>query len=152
MSWGAPTVQLGAGETTDPADILLERSAHTRIDSLAPAARWPKCNAHAETIEIGQAPLKQFDRTGAGTRLANGAARSRRASGRSRRSSGFGFAGPRDKLQPAQLLQAVIVDPARQQPAGGADTSATSSAAFTELRGPRRLFHLFQTPWAKGSG
>ena len=30
--------------------------------------------------------------------------------------------------------------------------TATSPAASTELHGPRRLFHLFQTPWAKGSG
>src|SRR5580704_4318796 len=44
--------------------------------------------------------------------LASQAARSRRASGRSRRSPGSGFAGPRTGSQPAQLLQAVVVDPA----------------------------------------
>src|SRR6266481_3801020 len=45
--------------------------------------------------------------------LASQAARSRRASGRSRRSPGSGFAGPRTGSEPAQLLQAIIVDPAR---------------------------------------
>ncbi len=45
--------------------------------------------------------------------LASQAARSRRASARSRRSPGSGFAGPRTGSQPAQLLQAVVVDPAR---------------------------------------
>ena len=45
--------------------------------------------------------------------LASHAARSRRASARSRRSPGSGFAGPRTGSQPAQLLQAVVVDPAR---------------------------------------
>src|SRR5438270_6117685 len=45
--------------------------------------------------------------------LASQAARSRRASGRSRRSPGSGFAGPRTGSQPAQLLQAVVADLAR---------------------------------------
>src|SRR5438309_4434613 len=45
--------------------------------------------------------------------LASQAARSRRASARSRRSPGSGFAGPRTGSQPAQLLQEVVIDPAR---------------------------------------
>src|ERR1700741_74727 len=45
--------------------------------------------------------------------LASQAARSRRASVRSRRSPGSGFAGPRTGSEPAQLLQAVVIDPAR---------------------------------------
>src|ERR1700760_3351872 len=45
--------------------------------------------------------------------LASQAARSRRASARSRRSPGSGFAGPRTGSKPAQLLQAVVVNPAR---------------------------------------
>src|SRR6266478_4961767 len=43
--------------------------------------------------------------------LVSQAARSRRASGRSRRSPGSGFAGPRTGSEPAQLLQAVVVHP-----------------------------------------
>src|SRR5437764_15126621 len=46
--------------------------------------------------------------------LASQAARSRRASVRSRRSPGSGFAGPRTGSQPAQLLQTVVVDPAQR--------------------------------------
>src|SRR5580704_3785157 len=45
--------------------------------------------------------------------LVSQAAKSRRASMRSRRSPGSGFAGPRTGSQPAQLLQTVVVDPAR---------------------------------------
>jgi hypothetical protein len=45
--------------------------------------------------------------------LVSQAARSRRASGRLRRCPGSGFAGPRTGSQPTQLLQAVIVNPAR---------------------------------------
>ena len=45
--------------------------------------------------------------------LVSQAAKSRRASMRSRRSPGPGFAGPRTGSQPAQLLQTVVVDPAR---------------------------------------
>jgi hypothetical protein len=44
--------------------------------------------------------------------LTSQAAKSRRASGRSRRSPGSGFAGPRTGSQPTQFLQAVVVDPA----------------------------------------
>src|ERR1700756_1032813 len=42
--------------------------------------------------------------------LASQAAMSRRTSARSRRSPGSGFAGPRTGSEPAQLLQAVVVD------------------------------------------
>jgi len=61
MTAGAPTVQFAARETTDPADILLEPSVGTRIDSVA--ALLPKRNGHIETIKVSQALLKQVDRT-----------------------------------------------------------------------------------------
>ena len=47
MIAGAPTVQFTADGTTDPADILLDPSVHTRIDSLTTAACLPKHNGHA---------------------------------------------------------------------------------------------------------
>ena len=63
MTAGASTVQFAARETTDPADILLEPSVRTRIDSVA--ALLPKRNGHTETIKVSQAQLKQVDRTAA---------------------------------------------------------------------------------------
>src|SRR5438874_7525915 len=99
-------------------DLLVEALQHVgRFEMLMVLARQPV--EEPASAKAGVSVSSMFSSTQPVSleylpdHLASQAARSRRASGRSRRSPGSGFAGPRTGSQPAQLLQAVVIDPAR---------------------------------------